>query len=117
MRFTGKRGKELPEDRRMIGAGMALAADMIADNATESVRDGRWGDAVADLVEANRRAQFVLHEVIERALAEGETFQSLASESRLSSEYLQQAYERFDRGMSAQVGPGVNGREPWRVLG
>lgn len=100
-----------------MDAGLTVAADMIADNAAKSLRDGRWADLVADLVEANRRTQISLHEAVEKALAEGNTFETLANDSHLSPEYLQAAYQQFNREMWAQPGPDKEGREPWRVLG
>ncbi|MEU6618621.1 hypothetical protein [Streptomyces parvus] len=112
-----RRVKSQPEDVQLIEAGLGQAASMISDNATTSLLDGRWGDVVADLAQASRQTQISLHEAIEKALTEGETFQTLASESHLSPEYLKEAYERFDRGMWAQPGPDEHGREPWRVLG
>ncbi|MGW6605185.1 hypothetical protein [Streptomyces sp. NPDC055036] len=117
MRIPGKKTKELSEDLQTMDAGLTMAADLIADNAAKSLREGRWTDLVADLAEASRRTQISLHEAVERALAEGETFETLADGSRLSPEYLHAAYEQFNREMWAQAGPGKDGREPWRVLG
>ena len=117
MRITGKKTEELPEGLRTIGAGLTVAADLITDNAASSLREGRWSDMVADLAEASRRTQISLHEAVEKALAEGETFETLANGSHLSAGYLREAYERFDREMWAQAGPGEDGRERWRVLG
>ncbi|MBT2394387.1 hypothetical protein J7E87_34575 [Streptomyces sp. ISL-1] len=117
MKLSMKSSKPVPEDRRMLAAGLTMAAEMITENAADSLRDGRWSDAVADLAEAARRTQVILHEAIERALAEGETFETLANDAHLSPEYLRQAYEQFDRGTPAQSGPDQHGREPWRVLG
>lgn len=111
-----RKGK-LPEDREMLDAGLRSAASMITENAATSLRDGRWIDLVADLAEANRRTQRSLHEAIEQALKEGETFETLGNASHQSAEYLGQAYENFDRKMWAQAGPDRHGREPWRVLG
>lgn len=85
--------------------GLTMAATMISDNAATSLRDGRWRHLVADLAEANRRAQISLHDAFERGLAEGETFERLAAEAHLSPEYLRAAYEQFDRSMWAQAGP------------
>ncbi|MCQ4045780.1 hypothetical protein ACFOSC_27815 [Streptantibioticus rubrisoli] len=117
MRIPGKKTKELSEDLQTMDAGLAMAADLIADNAAKSLREGRWADLVADLAEASRRTQISLHEAVEKALAEGETFETLANGSHLSPEYLQAAYEQFNREMWAQAGPDKDGREPWRVLG
>ncbi|MCQ8194643.1 hypothetical protein [Streptomyces rugosispiralis] len=117
MRIPGKKSKELSEDLQLMDAGLTMVADLIADNAAKSLREGRWTDLVADLAEASRRTQISLHEAVERALAEGETFETLAGGSRVSSEYLKAAYEQFNREMWAQPGPGEDGREPWRVLG
>ncbi|MET9511956.1 hypothetical protein ABZX62_26450 [Streptomyces flavidovirens] len=101
----------------MIEAGLTVAAEVIAENTVDSLRDGRWSDAVADMTEGNRHAQISLYELVERALAEGETFEALANAAHLSPEYLREAYERFDRNMPAQSGPDQHGRERWRVLG
>jgi hypothetical protein len=117
MKLSMKTSKPMPEDRQMLAAGLTMAARVITDNAAGSLREGRWTDTVADLAEAARRTQHVLHEAIERALAEGETFETLASAAHLSPEYLRQAYEQFDRSTPAQSGPDQHGREPWRVLG
>lgn len=117
MKILRNTARSLPGDRQMMDAGLTVAASMVSDNAAESLRDGRWSDLVADLAEANRRTQICLYDAIERALAEGESFESLANESHLSPEYLRKAYERFDREMWAQAGPDEHGREPWRVLG
>lgn len=116
MKTSGKK-KPLPEDLKVLDASLAMAAGMIADNAATSLRDGRWVDLVANLAEANRRAQISLHEAVEKALAHGQSFESLAGGSHLSPEYLQEAYEQFDRATVARSGPGKDGREPWRVLG
>src|SRR4051794_17335693 len=56
MKTSGKK-KPLSEDLKTLDAGLATAADMIVGNAAASLRDGRWVDLVADLVEANRRTQ------------------------------------------------------------
>ncbi|TQK49876.1 hypothetical protein FBY35_0152 [Streptomyces sp. SLBN-118] len=114
MKLSMKSSKPVPEDRQMLTAGLTMAAEMITENAADSLREGRWSDAVADLAEAARRTQVILHEAIERALAEGQT---LANDAHLSPEYLRQAYKQFDRGTPAQSGPDQQGREPWRVLG
>ncbi|MFI9103308.1 hypothetical protein ACIGXA_22575 [Streptomyces fildesensis] len=116
MKTSGKK-KPLSEDLKVLDASLATAADMIADKAATSLRDGRWVDLVADLAEANRRCQMSLHEAVEKALAHGQSFESLAGGSHLSAEYLQDAYEQFDRAAAARSGPGKDGREPWRVLG
>lgn len=112
------RPSKLPEDRQWIETSIELTVRMLGkDHAAGSLADGRWTHLVADLAEANRRAQKALYEAIERALAEGETFESLGNASRQSPDYLRQAFEEFDPGMWAQRGPDANGREPWRVLG
>ena len=116
MKTSGKK-KPLSEDLKVLDASLAMAADMISDRAATSLRDGRWVDLVVDLVEANRRTQMSLHEAVEKALAHGQSFESLAGGSHLSAEYLQEAYEQFDRAAVARSGPGKDGREPWRVLG
>ncbi|MCZ4098559.1 hypothetical protein C8250_041710 [Streptomyces sp. So13.3] len=116
MKTSGKK-KPLSEDLKVLDADLAVAADMIAGNAATSLRDGRWVDLVVDLVEANRRTQISLHEAVEKALAHGQSFESLAAGSHLSAEYLQEAYEQFDRAAVARPGPDKDGREPWRVLG
>lgn len=115
--FGRKKSRAESDSDDTVLPGLGLTAELISVNAAESVRDGRWADAVADLAEANRRAQRSLHEAVEQALAHGETFESLANASHLSPEYLAAAYKSFDRGMWAQPGPDKDGREFWRVLG
>ncbi|MGW1411860.1 hypothetical protein [Streptomyces sp. NPDC002403] len=69
------------------------------------------------IAQASRSVQSCLYDAIKLALAGGATFEDLAAESRLSSEYLREAYERFTPSQDAMPGPDENGREPWRVLG
>ncbi|WP_328966439.1 hypothetical protein [Streptomyces sp. NBC_00239] len=88
MSILRKIKRELPQDRQMMDAGLAVAAEMITDNASSGLRDGRRAHSVADLVEASRRVQISLHEAVERALAQGTMFEELAGESHLSPEYL-----------------------------
>ncbi|MFI1177518.1 hypothetical protein [Streptomyces melanogenes] len=107
----------LPEDRANVDAALEVAADMLADNARESIRDDRVLDAVADTAEGVRRAMGALYDVVELARARGISFEEMASHSHLSPEYLEAAFAQFDRGMWAQPGPDKNGREPWPVLG
>ncbi|MEV8546972.1 hypothetical protein [Streptomyces sp. NPDC051572] len=94
-----------------------ISARMISDNSATSLRDERWSDLVADLAESCRGVQRSLHRAVATAVDNGETFESLASDSHLSAQYLREAYERFDPNMWAQAGPDRHGREPWRVLG
>lgn len=117
MRILRKATKELSEEARWMDAGLTVAADMIDDNARRSLHDGRLHHAVADLAQASRSVQGCLHDAIKLALAGGATFEDLAAESRLSTGYLREAYERFAPGQDARPGPDENGREPWRVLG
>ena len=109
--------ERLPEDVGFMDAGLEVALSMVGDNARESLRDGRRADYVADLAQAVRLLQTSLHEAVEWARDGGESFQELASEAHLSPEYLERAYERFDRGRPAQSGSGADEEEPWRVLG
>ncbi|MET8822631.1 hypothetical protein [Streptomyces rochei] len=117
MRISREVTKQLPEEVKWVDAGLTVAARMIDDNARGSLHGGRLPDAVADLVQASRSVQRSLYEAIKLALSQGHTFDDLANESHLSTEYLREAYESFDPSRDARPGPGEDGREPWRVLG
>ncbi|MEU2159092.1 hypothetical protein ABZ532_29480 [Streptomyces sp. NPDC019396] len=111
------RRSKLSEDAEWVDAGLVAASQMIADNARTSLRDDRLVHAVADAVEGVRLQMKALHDLVGLSLANGITHEEMANEAHLSPEYLQRAYESFDRDMWAQAGPDKEGREPWRVLG
>lgn len=111
------RRAELPEEVETMDAGLEVLIGMIADNARQSLRDGRRSDYVADLAQASRLVQTALYEGVQWAQTGGGSLDEQAAHARVSTEYLQRAYERFDPGRAAHAGPGSDQEEPWRVLG